>query len=219
MRKNLFVITLLVSGMLAMGCVVKVNEGAPPPPPPPPPAQTTQPAKPATQPKPAVKPAQPKPTTKPRGRLALNKLAKFRFGTQGELQLPGPVLFAPGTSTLLPESDAVLQIVHDYLKAKPEVTKMRVEGHSDLSGNEASNMQLSKDRAMACVKWLRDKGTDCNRLLPVGFGETKPIKNPEQNEDDKAQNRRVMFISVEKNGNALQTPLDGGGQSAGNPCQ
>ena len=207
MRKNLtrVLCTVALCGLFAVGCKVsaKVKAGGDDAPPPPPP------------PKPAA--AAPAPAPKPKPRFGG---FKFKVNDKGEVELPSPVMFETGTARLKPESDAVLEIVDKYLKAKPEVTKLRVEGHTDTDGNDASNMQLSKDRAMACVKWLTAKGNDCKRLVPVGFGETKLLKNPETSAEDKAANRRTMFINAEVKGKPIGgLPVDGGGQSAGDACQ
>ncbi len=206
MRKNLTraLCTVAFVGLVAAGCKVQgsLKAGGNDSPPPPPPA-----------PAPAPPPAEPKP--KP----AIPKL-KFNVNEKGEVQLPGPVLFETGTANLKPESDAVLEVVQKYLEAKPEITKLRVEGHTDTDADDASNMVLSKNRAMACVRWLTGKGIDCKRLVPVGFGETRLLKKPETTPEDKAQNRRVMFVNAEINGKAIGgLPLDGGGQSAGDACQ
>jgi OOP family OmpA-OmpF porin len=96
-----------------------------------------------------------------------------------------------------------------------------VEGHTDADDTNDRNMLLSKGRAMAVTQWLIAKGIDCKRLLPVGFGEEKPLKTPEKTDLDKQENRRVVFIPAEKNGQAIDgKPLDGGppGQIAGDPC-
>ena len=204
MRKNLtrWLGTVAICSVFVVGCKMsaKVKAGGDEPPPPPPPKVEPEPAKP---PPPKRIPA-----------------LKFNVNDKGEVQLPSPVMFETGTARLKSESDAVLQVVHDYLKAKPNVTKMRVEGHTDTDGDDVSNLKLSKDRAMACVQWLVAKGIDCKRLVPVGFGEGKLLKSPETSPEDKAQNRRVMFINAEVKGNAIAgMPVDGGGQSAGDACQ
>ncbi len=183
-------------------CKVSVKTGGseePAPPPPPPPA-----AKPAPAPKPKPK---------------LTKM-KFKTNEKGEVQLPGPVLFETGKAVLLPESDAVLDIVDQYLKAKPEITKLRIEGHTDTDGPENDNINLSKARAMSVSQWLTAKGNDCKRLVPVGFGETRLLVKVEKNDEDKATNRRVVFINAEIKGKPIAgLPVDGGGQIAGDPCQ
>jgi OOP family OmpA-OmpF porin len=186
-----------------MGCAAEAKVATPAPVPPPPPAPAPPP--PAPPPKPTVK-------------------AKLRFqvNDKGEVELPGPVRFETGTARLRPESDPVLEVVQKYLQAKPEVTKLRVEGHTDTDGDDKSNMQLSKDRAMAVSQWLVAKGIDCRRLVPVGFGEANLLVSPEQTPDDKAKNRRVMFVNAEIDGKPVGgMPVQGGpgGELAGDACK
>ena len=136
------------------------------------------------------------------------------------LVLPGSIFFETAKPTLKPESDVALNHVLKYLKAKKHVTKIRIEGHTDTDGKDEDNMVLSKLRAMAVAKWLSVKGIDCKRLVPVGFGETKLKKSPEETPEDKEANRRVDFVNAELNGKAIGgLPVDGGGESAGNACE
>jgi len=135
------------------------------------------------------------------------------------IKLPGAVVFRTGSDQLDPVSDDVLEIVHDYLEAKPEISLLRIEGHTDSDGPPAANQTLSEKRALAVVRWLAGVGVDCKRMLPVGFGETKPIA-PNTTPDGKSQNRRVMFINAAVKGKALGgKPTDGGGKLAGDPCK
>ena len=64
-------------------------------------------------------------------------------------------------------------------------------------------------------------GSDCKRLLPVGFGETRLIVNPEKTPEDKATNRRVAFVNAHINGKPIGSfPADGGAPVvSGDPCK
>ena len=181
-----------------VGCVVRVRPAKEAPPPPPPPA--------------AVVVEAPKAR-----RLRVFKLPEVK---DNKVELPGPVLFNEDQATLKPESDAVLELVYEYLKQTPKVTKHRVEGHTDTGGDNTHNMVLSQARAYAVAKWLVAKGIDCNRLVAVGFGETRLKITPEATPEDRATNRRVDFVNAEIAGKAIGgLPLDGGGTIAGNVCQ
>jgi OOP family OmpA-OmpF porin len=62
-------------------------------------------------------------------------------------------------------------------------------------------------------------GSACKRLLPVGFGGTKPVAS-NATPDGKAQNRRTDFVNAELRGRAIGgLPVDGGGRVAGDPCK
>lgn len=136
-----------------------------------------------------------------------------------ELKLPGPVVFETGGDKLRPESDAVLAVVVDYLAAKSYISLLRIEGHTDSDGRPDANQALSERRAQAVARWLVSKGVDCKRLLPVGFGGSKPVA-PSDTPQGKAQNRRVAFVNAALRGRPIGgLPVDGGGKVAGDPCK
>ena len=137
----------------------------------------------------------------------------------GQLVLPGPVVFETGKDILKPESDEVLSLVKGYLDAKPEISLLRIEGHTDSDGADAANQTLSEGRALAVARWLVAKQIDCKRLIPVGFGETKPVAANDTPEN-KAQNRRTAFVNAALRGKPIGgMPVDGGGKVAGDPCK
>lgn len=146
------------------------------------------------------------------------RVTKFEV-TDNRIRLPGPVVFRTGSDDIDPVSDPVLEVVLDYLTQKPEVTLLRIEGHTDSDGNISSNQVLSEKRSLAVARWLTDAGIDCRRLIPVGFGPTKPLV-PNDTPDNKAQNRRVSFHNAAVNGRPINAhAVDGGGRVAGDPCR
>ena len=91
--------------------------------------------------------------------------------------------------------------------------------HSDSQGDEKFNQTMSEKRAMAVAKALVAKGADCKRILPVGFGETKPIAD-NGTAEGRAANRRTEFVNAGLRGRPIGgMPLDGGGVPAGDPCK
>jgi OOP family OmpA-OmpF porin len=159
----------------------------------------------------------PPPKVKVKARKA-PKHTNFDYSERG-LKLPGAVLFRTGTADLDPVSDAVLEVVLDYLTSKPEITLLRIEGHTDSDGSPPANQTLSERRALAVAHWLVDAGIDCRRLIAVGFGETKPLV-PNNSAENKAQNRRVAFLNAAVNGkNIGGMPIDGMGHIAGDTCR
>lgn len=135
-----------------------------------------------------------------------------------ELITPAPVLFKPGSDQLDEESEAALEHVKAYLEAKGYITLMRIEAHTDNSGDSADAQTLTEKRALAVAKWLADRGIDCKRLLPVGFGSSKPAAE-NSTPEGKARNRRVSFINAALRGKPIgRMPVEGGGIVAGDPC-
>lgn len=131
------------------------------------------------------------------------------------LVLPKPLVFAEGEAVLVRGSEDALEHIRGYLAAKDYVTTMRIEGH--VVGPDAQ--ALSERRALAVAKWLVAHGVDCKRLLPVGFGETKPVAD-NASPEGRAQNTRVEAVNAGLRGRPIGgMPLDGAGQPAGDPCQ
>jgi OOP family OmpA-OmpF porin len=135
-----------------------------------------------------------------------------------ELKLPSPVTFKAGTDQLETESTPALEHVAAYLKAKRAITVLRVEAHTDNDGDPAALQALTEKRALTVARWLVDHGTDCKRVLPTGFGATKPLVE-NNTPEGRAKNRRVSFVNAALLGRAIGgLPLDGGGKLAGDPC-
>lgn len=128
------------------------------------------------------------------------------------LVLPSPVEFAAGSDALAGE--AALEHIRGYLEAKTYITLMRIEAHA--SGADAQ--ALSERRALAVARWLVGKGVDCKRLLPVGFGDLKPIADS-RTPEGRAQNTRVEAHNAALRDRLIGgMPADGGGRVAGDPC-
>lgn len=135
------------------------------------------------------------------------------------LVLPGPVSFATGAATLTPESDAALAAAAAWLVQKDYITTARVEGHVAGGGDAAASQRLSEERAMAVAKALVAKGVACGRLLPVGFGDTKPVAANDTAEG-RAANTRVEIHNAALRGRPIGgMPVEGGGRVAGDPCK
>jgi OOP family OmpA-OmpF porin len=112
------------------------------------------------------------------------------------------------------ESTPVLEELKKFLAGQPRVTKLRIEGHTDNTGTHDHNLKLSGERALAIKTWLVAKGEKPERLLAVGFAETRPVAD-NATEAGRAQNRRTEFHIAEFDGRAyLGRPLNGppGGQ-------
>lgn len=153
-------------------------------------------------------------------------LASFAFTLQAqdyklegsEVKIAKPVLFETGSTKLKPESIAALEIIKQYLADKSYISQLRVECHSDNSGDANINQALTEKRAMVICRKLIEMGVDCKRLIAVGFGGTKPVADNGTIEG-KAENRRVTFLNVALRGKVIGgLPVDGGGKVAGELC-
>ncbi len=137
----------------------------------------------------------------------------------GFLKVPFPITFDTGKATLKTESAEAIAYVASYLEAKSAITTLRVEVHTDAQGDDKYNQAMTEKRALAVTKALVAKGVDCKRLVPVGFGETKPVGD-NGTAEGRAANRRTAFANAALRGRAIGgMPLDGGGAVAGDPCK
>ncbi|MFI5301788.1 MAG: OmpA family protein [Polyangiales bacterium] len=115
----------------------------------------------------------------------------------GEIKILQQVKFATDRAEILPESDKILGEVSKILREHPEITKVRIEGHTDNRGGADHNKDLSTRRAASVVKWLTTKGKlDAKRFESEGFGQDRPIDTNDTPEG-RQNNRRVEFHIVE----------------------
>jgi OOP family OmpA-OmpF porin len=136
-----------------------------------------------------------------------------------EVKIAKEIVFETGTDKLKHESTAALEIIKQYLTDKSYISTLRIEAHTDNTGNEAANQTLTEKRALAICKKLVEMGVDCKRLIAVGFGGTKPVAD-NGTAEGKAQNRRINFINAALRGRLIGSmPADGGGKVAGDVCQ
>ena len=114
--------------------------------------------------------------------------------TEGKLVSYG-IQFDVNSDKIKPESFATIKEIAQVLKDNPTV-KIKIIGHTDNDGDDASNMDLSKRRA-ASVKAELSKtwGIDAARLETDGKGESVPVA-ANDNSMNKAKNRRVEFIKL-----------------------
>jgi OOP family OmpA-OmpF porin len=111
------------------------------------------------------------------------------LSTTGKVDIYG-IYFDTDKAELKPESKGTLEEVAKLLKADPAL-KLEVAGHTDNTGAAAHNMQLSAGRAAAVVNALVGSyGIDRARLQAKGYGDSKPVA-PNDNEPNRAKNRRV----------------------------
>jgi len=123
----------------------------------------------------------------------------------------GKVVFDTAKHNIRPESEKVLTRLLDYLAANDDISRIRLEGHTDSRSSEEYNQALSERRAMAVANWLVDRGLDHMRILAVAFGETRPIA-PNDTAAGRQENRRAAFTVAEVGGLRFrgQDPTAGG---------
>ncbi len=114
--------------------------------------------------------------------------------TEGKYVTNG-IKFDVGSDKIKPESYGVLKEIGTVLKENADV-KVRIVGHTDNDGDDASNLQLSQKRAQSVKSFLNSEfGIDSARLETDGKGEKEPVSDNTTSEG-KANNRRVEFIKL-----------------------
>ena len=105
------------------------------------------------------------------------------------------IQFEVNRAVIRPESFGLMSEITTVILDHPEITNIRIEGHTDSDGSDAYNLKLSQGRAEAVAQWLIQAGVDPTRLDAVGFGEARPI-TANDSPESKAINRRVEFLIV-----------------------
>jgi OmpA-OmpF porin, OOP family len=114
--------------------------------------------------------------------------------TEGKLVSYG-IYFDVNKDVIKPESYGTLKEIAAVLNDVPD-TKVKIVGHTDSDGADATNLDLSKRRAAAVkAELIKTFGVKGDRLTTDGAGETQPIA-PNDSPSNKALNRRVEFLKL-----------------------
>ncbi|WP_415372631.1 OmpA family protein [Patiriisocius sp. Uisw_047] len=104
------------------------------------------------------------------------------------------ILFDYNKTTVRQDSYSAIQSMIDIMN-EYETTNFLIEGHSDSSGRDTYNLELSEKRASSVKLYLESKGVDSARLSSLGYGETRP-KASNQTSAGRQENRRVEVSLV-----------------------
>jgi len=109
------------------------------------------------------------------------------------LRLHG-LTFASGESRLSPDNDHLLAKVVQTVQELPG-SYLIIEGHTDNSGRDQTNMTLSQARAEAVRQFLVRAGIKDDRITTVGYGASKPVASNETAEGRRLNRRIEITIS------------------------
>jgi outer membrane protein OmpA-like peptidoglycan-associated protein len=112
------------------------------------------------------------------------------------INLSGKILFDSGSSRLQPGALSPLDQVASILKDYPDY-RVKIEGHTDSTGDLLANNLLSQARAESVSNYLNQKGVALDNLQVVGLGSSRPIAS-NATSAGKQQNRRVEIILERK---------------------
>ena len=99
--------------------------------------------------------------------------------------------------------------VANLLKAMKKNPDMVIElsGHTDKSGNEATNKSLSKERAKFIYDYLIKEGVPATSLSYKGLGSAKPAYS-NKTKDGRAANRRIEIKLISKKAESMDKLVD-----------
>jgi len=116
--------------------------------------------------------------------------------TQEKIELKQKIFFDTNKTTIQPRSFSLLDEIASVLKSRPTMT-VRIEGHTDVRGTHAHNMQLSAGRAESVRQHLVGLGVDPSRMDAKGFGPDQPIET-NKTAAGREKNRRVEFFITQQ---------------------
>ena len=115
-----------------------------------------------------------------------------RNGNNIILNMPGNVTFATDSSNISADFYQVLNsvalVINEFEKTYVDVT-----GHTDSTGSDTYNMQLSVARASSVARYLESRSVLPQRISTQGKGETQPIATNDTAQG-RALNRRVEIL-------------------------
>jgi outer membrane protein OmpA-like peptidoglycan-associated protein len=129
-----------------------------------------------------------------RAELERTGVSVTRIGDNITLNMPGNVTFATNSADLnagfFDVLNSVSLVVNEFNQ-----TVIEVAGHTDNTGSDAYNQQLSLQRANAVAAYLRTRNVLPDRMITVGMGEGRPVTT---NDTDAGRqlNRRVELTLV-----------------------
>jgi OOP family OmpA-OmpF porin len=99
------------------------------------------------------------------------------------------VNFELNSAKLTMNAETILNDVATTLTSSPGFN-VELQGHTDSTGSDSYNMNLSQNRAKSVKNYLVGNGVDSGRLTATGYGEEQPVASNDTSEG-RAENRRV----------------------------
>ncbi|MDN3676576.1 OmpA family protein [Flavobacterium paronense] len=123
--------------------------------------------------------------------------SKFYKAKKGDLIRINNINFYFNSERVMDQSMPLLDELLDIMMNNPKLV-IEIHGHICCNPNP-NDTKLSYRRALVILKYLTKNGVDLYRLAFKGYGSNDPIyKVPERNEKERAANRRVEILIVDK---------------------
>ena len=125
------------------------------------------------------------------------------------IAIEGSVLFSAGKVTLRNEARRTLDGIVRIIEGEYVDKDILVFGHTDnrpiKKSGWADNWQLSSERALAVVRFLRERGVQPSRLVAAGCGEHRS-RVPNSSEPNRTANRRVEIFAIDAQAGTGRAP-------------
>jgi outer membrane protein OmpA-like peptidoglycan-associated protein len=129
-----------------------------------------------------------------RAELEKTGVSVTRIGNNITLNMPGNITFATNSADLnagfFQVLNSVALVVNEFNQ-----TVIEVAGHTDNTGGDQYNQQLSERRAGAVAAYLGTRNVRADRVITVGMGEKRPVATNDS-EAGRQMNRRVELTLV-----------------------
>ncbi|AEV60747.1 OmpA family protein [Pseudomonas ogarae] len=127
--------------------------------------------------------------------IAVLKQQGFELTDDGwAFGLSGKVLFGSDVENLNPASTEIVERIGKALLGAG-IERVRVDGHTDASGSQAYNEQLSMRRAASVSKVLTSVGMREENVQLRGLGSSKPVASNDT-ASGRTENRRVAIVVI-----------------------
>lgn len=84
------------------------------------------------------------------------------------------IFFELNSARLLPESEPDLKELLLLFKQYPALV-IELSGHTDNTGSQTFNLELSRKRAESVKSYLTERGINAEQIFTVGYGQSKPL--------------------------------------------
>lgn len=129
-----------------------------------------------------------------RAQLQGTGVSVTRVGNNIILNMPSNITFATDQDSInagfYPTLNSVVLVLKKFNR-----TLIDVYGHTDSTGSDSYNLDLSQRRAQSVASYLTGQGVNPQRFAVQGFGESRPIAD-NSTDAGRAQNRRVEIQLV-----------------------
>lgn len=142
--------------------------------------------------------------------LSANQIRVVRVDEETlKLELSSEATFDVNSAKVKPDFHQSLATIAGVV-GEFDKTAVHLLGHTDSTGTESYNQQLSETRAEAVSQTLIGGGVQRTRVRAAGFGETRPISS-NQDQAGRSRNRRVEVylksIVEGRESEAFRTPV------------